>query len=159
MKIYFITSNRHKLSEARTKLEPEGITVDQLKINYPEIQADTNEEIMEFGIEWINANYIAEIDRPFIIEDSGLFVHALSNFPGVYSKFIYFTIGPQGILELLSDRTKISDRGAHFEACIAYFSPELRSAGEPPLIFKCECQGTITPEIRGTNGFGFRSNV
>ena len=53
--------------------------------------------------------------RDFVIDDSGLFVHALKGFPGVYSSYALRTIGLDGVLRLLDGA---DDRSAHFECCI-----------------------------------------
>jgi XTP/dITP diphosphohydrolase len=155
MKLYFITSNAHKYTEAGNKLKSHGIETDQLKLNYPEIQADTNEEIMSFGIKWIIEHYLSKIDRPFFIEDAGLFVHSLNNFPGVYSKYVYITIGLEGILDLLSNKLSEEDRAAHFKACIGYFDPTNSDNDNQPTILKGICNGVISHEIRGSRGFGY----
>jgi len=155
MKLYFITSNTHKFSEAIKKLEPDGIEIEQLKLDYPEIQADTNEDIMSYGMEWIIEYYGDKIDQPFIIEDAGLFVHSLNNFPGVYSKFVYKTIGPQGILDLLAMKNNDEDRVAHFEACLGYYDPTDPDSNKKPKILKGICNGIIATKVRGTRGFGY----
>lgn len=155
MNLYFITSNTHKFAEASKKLEPSGIEIEQLKLDYPEIQADTNEDIMSYGIEWIIEYYGSKINHPFIIEDAGLFVHSLNNFPGVYSKYVYKTIGPQGILDLLSEKRNDEDRVAHFEACLGYFDPSDSVQDNKPKIMKGICNGILSTTIRGSRGFGY----
>lgn len=155
MNINFITSNSHKLAEAQAKFEPEGIIIEHLEIEYPEIQADTNEEIMKYGINWIVENHITKTSKPFFIEDSGLFVHALNGFPGVYSKYVFKTLGPAGIVQLLSNNIELATRTAHFGACIGYFDPQQSNDVQQPLIFIGKCKGTISTELRGAHGFGF----
>ena len=144
-KIYFVTSNPRKLSEAKKYLSPLDIEVEQLKIPYPEIQGSNLEEVALFGINWIlNEN---ELEGAVMIEDAGLFVHSLSDFPGVYSKFVFSTIGCEGVLRLLEGR---EDRDAHFEAAVAYCEK-----GGQPLMFKGRVDGEIANQPRGENGFGY----
>jgi XTP/dITP diphosphohydrolase len=90
-----------KLKEAQKLLGPLGFEVEQLEIPYPEIQGPDLEEVVTFGINWILKEH--ELEGALIIEDSGLFVHALSDFPGVYSKFVFTTIGCKGVLQLLKE--------------------------------------------------------
>ncbi len=155
MNIYFITSNKHKLAEAHAKFSTANIIIEHLELDYHELQADTNEEIMKFGVKWIIDTHRSDIDKPFFIEDSGLFVHALNGFPGVYSKYIFKTIGPQGIIELMLNNTELEARVAHFEACIGYFDPQKANETDQLLVFKGKCEGTLATELRGMQGFGF----
>ena len=50
-KIYFITGNKGKYIEAKNKLS--NIEVLQNNLGYPEIQAETLEEVAEFGVKYI----------------------------------------------------------------------------------------------------------
>jgi XTP/dITP diphosphohydrolase len=134
-----------KLKEAQKLLGPLGFEVEQLEIPYPEIQGPDLEEVVTFGINWILKEH--ELEGALIIEDSGLFVHALSDFPGVYSKFVFTTIGCKGVLQLLKE---YEDRSAHFEAVIAYCEK-----GGEPLIFKGIVDGGISNEPKGEHGFGY----
>ncbi|NPA47034.1 MAG: XTP/dITP diphosphatase [Thermococci archaeon] len=141
MEITFITSNAGKVREAANYLEPLGVRVVQRHVPYPEIQADTLEEVARYGVEWLSRR----IDGNFFIEDSGLFINALSGFPGVYSAYVYRTVGLKGVLKLMEDS---DDRRASFRSVIAYWDGE-------PHVFKGEVRGEITRELRGSGGFGF----
>ena len=143
--IKFATSNLGKLSEAQKLLSNLGFEVVQLDRPYPEIQGPDLEEVATFGIKWILKE--KEIEDAVMIEDSGLFVHGLSDFPGVYSKFVFTSIGCEGILKLLEEK---DDRSAHFEAVIAYCEK-----GGEPHIFKGRVDGEIAYEPKGENGFGY----
>lgn len=170
MQIGFITSNKGKLHELARGLKTSAIDAEviQLSIDYPELQADTIEQVARFGLNWIFDNKnnpdlkmnFEAVDL-IILEDSGLFVHALNNFPGVYSKYVYNTIGHHGVLELVNARAKRdAERKAHFESCIAMLEiskeDELTTTESPQIhIFKGECDGQIVAEPRGDSGFGF----
>ena len=52
-KIYFVTSNKGKLVEAQKKFLEIDIDVVQKNIGYPEIQADSLEEVAFFGVEHV----------------------------------------------------------------------------------------------------------
>ena len=175
LSIGFITSNTGKLLELQTKLIPIGYDIIQLQIEYPEMQTDTIDEVSKFGLEWIidqhdrgNIDIIIQKeikDLDFlIVEDSGLFVHALNNFPGVYSKFVFKSIGYSGILKLLLD---VNDRSAHFESCFGLIKLENSSLTKEKkkvinntqtndiTLFKGIVEGEIVNEPRGENGFGY----
>ncbi|CAB50597.1 XTP/dITP diphosphatase [Pyrococcus abyssi] len=141
MKLFFITSNPGKVREAAKFFEPLKIEVIQLKREYPEIQADSLEEVVKFGIEWLKK----EIDSPFFIEDSGLFIESLNGFPGVYSSYVYKTIGLDGILKLMEG---IEDRKAYFKSVIGYYDGDVH-------IFSGVTWGRIANEKRGEGGFGY----
>ncbi len=141
MRIAFITSNPGKVEEARRYFEPLGVEVYQLRFPYPEIQADTLEEVAEYGAKWLSER----IDGPFFLDDSGLFINALKGFPGVYSAYVYKTLGIDGILKLLEG---VDDRSAYFKSVVAYWDGELH-------LFKGRVDGEIILEKRGGMGFGF----
>ena len=144
-KIYFITSNPGKQIEAEKRLSKVNIDVIQKNIGYPEVQADTLEEVVEYGAK----NVREKINDTFILEDAGLFIKHLNGFPGVYSSYVFHTIGCKGILELLGDK-HVKDRKAVFRSVIAYKKPE-----NPSMIFIGECHGKISNRELGKHGFGY----
>lgn len=107
------------------------------------MQAETLEETIVPGLEWLMERY----DRPLFIDDSGLFVEALKGFPGVYSSYVFKTVGCEGILRLMEG---VEDRRARFECCIGYMAP-----GGEPLMVKGVAQGSISCQMAGTGGFGY----
>jgi XTP/dITP diphosphohydrolase len=141
--IYFITGNKGKVKEATEKLRPLGFSVLQKDLGYPEVQADSLEEVAAWGASHVQERF----DEPFILEDAGLFIESLQGFPGVYSKYVFFTIGLDGILRLLED---VQNRNAVFRSVYAYCEP-----GRKPVIFIGECNGVISKKKQGTQGFGY----
>jgi XTP/dITP diphosphohydrolase len=166
MRLGFITSNDGKLHELQTHLAPFGFEVTRVPVEYPEIQVESIEEVARFGLNWIidHRTELAQKHEGFgvldflMLEDSGIFVHALNDFPGVYSKFVFKTVGYHSIIELLTSKV---DRSAHFESCIALIrftrGTDPTAGGEKPEIhlFKGTCSGTISDEPRGEHGFGY----
>ncbi|UCF08751.1 MAG: XTP/dITP diphosphatase [Thermoplasmata archaeon] len=143
--ISFATTNKGKMLEAEKLLSQLGYQVRQLKISYPEIQASSLQEVATFGIHWIYSE--AEVVGAVMLEDAGLFIHALNDFPGPFSKFIFETIGLEGTLKLMEGK---KDRSAHFESCFAY-----AEKGSEPKVFKGRVDGTLASEPRGEHGFGY----
>jgi len=141
VEIVFITSNKGKVEEAQKYFIPLGIKIIQQKIEYPEIQAGELEEVVKFGIKWLKD----KLDKPFFIDDSGLFINALNGFPGVYSKYVFKTLGNEGILKLMNG---VENRRACFKSVIGYYDGEIH-------IFKGVVDGTIAHKKRGNLGFGF----
>ncbi len=132
----FVTSNPHKFEEARAILKSYGIGIEWVKMNYPEIQADTLEEIVIHSISWLEK----KIEGNFFVEDAGLFIHSLRGFPGPYSSYVYRTIGNEGILRLMEG---IKDRRAVFKSTVGL------SMEGGKYTFKGETKGFISNSIRG----------
>lgn len=141
--IYFITTNKGKFREAKAELNRISIDVKQIDIEYPEIQADTHEEVAVFGLEWLRR----KMKKTLMIDDSGLFIDALNGFPGVYSSYVFKTIGYNGILKTMEGER---NRSARFESCIAYMEPK-----NAPVFFKGVCKGKISDKPKGRGGFGY----
>lgn len=143
MEIVFATQNKGKFEEAREKLSKIGVKLFQYDRGYPEIQADDLIDVALYG-----ARYLArKIDKPFFLEDAGLFIRSLSNFPGVYSAYVFKRIGCKGILKLMEDK---KDRYAEFRSVIVY-----KEKGKRTKIFIGKCEGEIAFEEKGNRGFGF----
>jgi len=145
MRIEFITSNEGKFNEVRAALKNAGHDVVWTRHTYPEIQTALLEEVVEAGLEWVQRKM--EPSGPFMIEDSGLFIDALGGFPGVFSAYVFKTIGNAGILKLMDGEKK---RGAAFESRIGFHSERTG-----PHIFRGSCRGTITSGPHGKMGFGY----
>jgi XTP/dITP diphosphohydrolase len=141
--VCFITGNKGKVLEATQKLSSLGVRVVQKDLGYPEVQADSLEEVAAFGVSYVQKTFHSS----FMLEDAGLFIDILQGFPGVYSKYVFLTLGLDGILRLLQTA---ANRKAVFRSVYAYSEP-----GEKPLIVLGECHGMIAVEKRGTHGFGY----
>jgi XTP/dITP diphosphohydrolase len=144
--LYFITSNNGKVHEATEKLKPFNYKIIQKDYGYPEIQTETLEEVARFGVKHFHQK---KIDHPFILEDAGIFIDALKGFPGVYSSYVYFTLGLDGILRLMKDVTN-EKRTAQFKSVFAYGTTQ----GDIQL-FVGTCEGNITKKKQGSKGFGY----
>jgi XTP/dITP diphosphohydrolase len=81
------------------------------------------------------------------VEDSGIFIKALSGFPGPYSSFVYETIGLRGILDMLR---RHSDRRAYFQCTVAF-----GSSGLDAHLFTGKVAGKISRRVVGIKGFGY----
>jgi len=141
--LLFITRNEGKVRELEELGRAHDIVIKQVGYDYPEVQADTLEEVARWG-----ALHAIEIfKRTFIIEDSGLFVESLDGFPGPYSAYVYKTLGNKGILKLMS---RIKNRRAIFKSVIALCEPS-----HEPVIFTGSVEGEIAKKAMGKEGFGF----
>ena len=143
MKVLFATGNPGKLREVQAIFAPLGFDIEQLVDEYPEIQADTLEEVVSEGLKWLWERH----KIPIIIDDSGLFIEALAGFPGVYSAYVFKTLGCKGILKQMED---LDNRRAEFRCCAGYVD-----ANGHIILKTGNSQGSIIHEMRGSGGFGY----
>lgn len=141
--IFFATSNIHKFNEARPSLAEFKIATAMLRVKAVEIQDNDIENIAVASA----LDAVKRCRLPIIVEDAGLFIEALKNFPGPYSSYVFQTIGTAGILKLMKD---IDNRDAYFHSVVAFCRPK-----EKPITFHGRIEGTIVHEERGKRGFGF----
>lgn len=145
--VFFATGNINKFNEARSILSPYGISVGMLRMKGDEKQSDSLKEIAEASAR----NAYNNTKLPIFVEDAGLFIDALSGFPGPYAAYVYKTIQNSGILKLMEN---IADRHAKFLSVIAYCDQTLCE----PECFWGESEGEITQTERkpkGKTSFGF----
>lgn len=143
--ITFITGNDHKVEEAENIFQKFNIELEHIDLGYTEPQG-TLEDVAKTG-----AKYAArKLNKPVIVEDAGLFIKALSWFPGTYSSYVQDTIGNHGILKLMDDIKNTEDRYAEFRSVIGYCAPNIE-----PKIFLGKVQGEIAFEEKGNLGFAF----
>jgi XTP/dITP diphosphohydrolase len=148
--VLFITTNPHKVKEIQDLAESESgnITIVHRNYEYPELQLGELEEVARESAKYIQEK--VAIQKPFFIEDSGLFIHALHGFPGPFSAFVFKKIGNEGILKLMVDKPD-EKRRATFKTAVAFCEPHR----EEPIIFVGTVEGNIVDEVRGRGGFGF----
>lgn len=147
----FLTGNPGKLSEAQELLGSLGVEVQSFRIEgeQPDIIEPQSESLTTVALAKIaqGVELLAAEDRlheMLLVEDSGLFIDALPDFPGVYSSFVFKSIGCEGILNLLED-----NRDARFMTAAALWT------GEAVEVFIGVCEGEISKEIHGEDGFGY----
>lgn len=156
-KVVLATANQGKVKEMSDVLNDFGFEViaqTELGIESPE---ETGLTFVENAI--LKARYAAKMSGlPAIADDSGLVVKALSGAPGLYSARYAGSNADDGQnrQKLLRDLAHIptEQRQAKFVSCIVF----LQHATDPsPIIAEGECQGVITFEEKGENGFGYDS--
>lgn len=143
MRLTFVTGNKGKLHEATEALAPLGIEVVGSDLRPVEVQADSLHEVSRAKCEVL----VGRLPPPFIVDDGGLFVPALNDFPGVYSAHALRTLGVPGLLKLMDG---VADRRARFEAVISFFG------GDDIKMLHGRCDGTLATAPRAAgHGFGF----
>ena len=140
---FFVSSNVHKFFEAKDVLSQYRIGIAKLKVNVVEIQDSSIINIAIFSV----LDAVKNSGLPVFVEDAGLFIEELGGFPGPYSKYVFKTIGLDGILKLMKG---IKNRKAYFISVIAFSSPE-----ESSKYFIGKVRGKISINTRGDLGFGY----
>ena len=143
MKVTFVTGNWAKIMSARQILEPLGFKVEQQKLDVPELQNDSIEEIAKYSAKWASEKLKCDVLK----NDSGLCIDALKGFPGPYTHYADDTLGEDGILKLLDG---IENRKAHFVEALAYCK-----YGEEPVVFTSITNGTIAKKKEGKYGWSW----
>ncbi|MFH1125929.1 MAG: XTP/dITP diphosphatase [Candidatus Altiarchaeota archaeon] len=142
MEVLFATSNRHKVSEANRIGRKFGVKFRRVDVPYSEIRNNSVSKVALAGIKYV----YPKVKKPVVVEDSGLFINALNGFPGPYSRYVFDTIGVQGILDLMRGR---KERSAFFVSSIGF------SDGKCEKVFEGVVNGKISNSSRGSSGFGF----
>ena len=134
-KIYFLSSNKEKIKEVKLHLKKFGIDVIGKWVRISENEFETQEQIAKEK----SVQAAKMIKKPAIVEDTGLYLQAFPNFPGVHAKFVVNGIGLGGVLKLLEGKS----RKAYFKTVVSYCEP-----GRKPKIFTGICRGRIAESIR-----------
>ncbi len=143
MNVTYVTGNWAKILSARQVLEPLGFEVNQVKMDVPELQNDSIEEVAKYSAKWASEQLKCSV----IKNDSGLCVDALNNFPGPYTHYVDDTLGEDGILKLLDG---VENRKAHFIEVLAYCE-----YGKEPVTFISITKGVIAKEKSGQYGWSW----
>jgi len=134
------SSNPGKFREVSAILAPYGIPVTWTRRVLPEPQTDSLATVVDAKLAALPSD-----GHCYLVEDSGLFIDGLGGFPGVYSAFVYRTLGLEGILRALGG----SPRSATFRA-VAGVRWGRRTWTAPGSV-----GGRIAGAVRGTGGFGY----
>jgi non-canonical purine NTP pyrophosphatase (RdgB/HAM1 family) len=138
--VVFVTSRPEKAEEARRL----GFVVERLELELPERQALDPSDVVEHKAR----EAFSRLERPVLVEDSGLAVRAWGGFPGALVKWLEKSAGIPAIPRMLS---AWEDRRATACCVVGYFD------GASLVTGRGECEGTIVFEPRGEDGFGWDS--
>jgi XTP/dITP diphosphohydrolase len=146
------TRNKGKTKEIKALLKDFPVNIKNLDdfgpIPHLEEDGDTFDENA-----YKKASFAARIlGLPALADDSGLIVEALDGAPGIHSARYAGenATDEQRYLKLLEDMKGKSNRKAAFECVISIAVPT-----GPALTYEARCEGLITTEPAGSNGFGY----
>jgi len=146
------TRNKGKTKEIKALLKDFPVNIKNLDdfgpIPHSEEDGDSFDENA-----YKKASFAARIlGLPALADDSGLIVEALDGAPGIHSARYAGenATDEQRYLKLLDDMKGKSNRRAAFECVISIAMPT-----GPALTYEARCEGLITTEPAGSNGFGY----
>lgn len=135
--IILVTSNPQKAKEIQAAVKPFDIRIKRRAFDIPEIQADSLEAVIRHKVEYA----YDLVKKPVIVDDAGMFFVGYKHFPGVYSRFMFMSLGFEGLFKLIHQH-----QPAYFASFIAYKG----SVKDTPHLFSGRCTGKLTKHIRGT---------
>ncbi len=139
--MYFVTGNQNKLREAQGIL---GKRIEAKPCDLIEIQSMSVEEVSRSKVE--QARKLFGTGQAFFIEDTGLFIDNAGGFPGALVKFMYESIGSEGMCKFAN-----SSKG-YAETVIGYCDEHGQTH-----FFSGKKRGCFVPEPQGGQGFGWDS--
>ncbi len=133
-----VSGNPGKAKEARRIV---GAHLETVAVDLPEIQSLDLEEVLRAKAEeaW------RRLERPLIVDETGLELGALGGFPGPLIKWMLEAVGAQGIARTTHT---LGDDCVTARCALMYFDGTTHHTGEGSV------QGTIVPP-RGDGGFGW----
>src|SRR5215813_12196634 len=134
----FVTSRQEKAEEAKRL----GFDLECVSLDLPEIQGIEPGEIVEAKAR----EAYSLLQRPLIVEDSGLAIRAWGVFPDALVKWLEKSAGLETLARMLDG---FEDRGAIAICAIALFD------GSRLVTARGELAGRIASRPRGSGGFGW----
>lgn len=137
-----ITGNEQKILEFQAALKGTGIRFEVLRAEKPELRSDDPCEIVKVAAK----TFSERLKKAVVVEDSGLFIEALKDFPGTCTKYVYERIGNKGILQLMKS---VKNRRCWYKSAVGYCEP-----GKEPMCFLGSEEGRIAEKEKGRGGWG-----
>ena len=130
--ILVVTSNEDKFKEISLVLNKQKIKTKRIDLDFPEYGENIQEVAKNKAKEAFK-----RVKKPLLVEDTAIFFNAYKDFPGIYAKRIYKSLGLIGLIKLLENKS----RKAYFQTVICYFD------GKRTKTFSGKLHGTIVKEI------------
>lgn len=133
----FISGNKYKLAEAKSILDPLGFETIPVSLKIEEIQTKDIPSLVNDKC----VKAFQKVGRPLFVEHTGLFMDALSGFPGGLTEAFWETVGADRFCELFGG-TALSA-----QTVVGYCD------GKRIHQFLGEISGTVASEPRGDKAF------
>ncbi|MEK7487861.1 MAG: non-canonical purine NTP pyrophosphatase [Patescibacteria group bacterium] len=129
--VIFVTGNKYKFQVAQKATRGGAIKLIQKKLETPEIQAESVEDIAAFSAMWA----ADVLKKPVVVSDAGCHIDALNGFPGPFIKYIDAWLTPRDLLNTMKGK---KNRKVVWKDCLAYCEP-----GKKPKALTCYFKGTL----------------
>lgn len=151
MKIILATNNEHKRSEFANYFKKYNIDVFSLKDVGIEVDPEENGKTFKENA-FIKAKAVSEYTDDIIIaDDSGLEIHALDGFPGIYSsRFMENRPYAEKFIEINKMLSDKKDKSANFNCTLCVLNLK-----KEPVYFEGKVEGLILDKSFGKDGFGY----
>jgi len=128
----FVTHSQNKLAEAERFL---GRKLQHYGLDLPELQLMDVEEVAVHKVKYAHA----VLQRPVLVDDTGLYIDAWNGLPGALVKWFMQRTGDRGLCEMMRG---FEERTARAKTVLATFNDTLN-------IYVGTLEGTIAPEPIG----------
>lgn len=144
--ILFATGNKGKIEEATPLFKEEGLELEQVDVDVPEIDAIDVGEVAEQKVR-DSFNKAVEQglikgDEMMIVDDTGFYVEGLDGFPGASAAFFAKTAGVEKLLPMMDGE---KERSAYFKTAVAVYFPE----EDRVKTFNGKMKGKVPEEKKG----------
>lgn len=152
MKIVLATSNKDKINEIKKLIPKEYTVLTTADLGIENFEVEEDGETLEENAHKKAKTLFDMVKLPTLADDTGLFVKALDNRPGVKAhryagKDPTYKENRDKMLEELKDK---KDRSAYFATCVCYIDGE-----GSDHYFEGKIDGQITKEELGDYDFGY----
>ncbi|MGD2072456.1 MAG: RdgB/HAM1 family non-canonical purine NTP pyrophosphatase [Candidatus Thorarchaeota archaeon] len=137
-----VTQNRYKIAELQPLFQNFKVTFETTDIEKYEIRSN---DVSRVALEAASQAHMT-LEKPVVVDDTGLYIKALNGFPGAYAAYVLHTIGKEGILRLMHGVVK---RDAIFRTAVSFVDVSQAK------IFVGEMEGKIAETAAGEEGFGY----
>jgi len=111
-KISYITGNQSKFEEAKEILKNVNLLLAKKDLKIEEIKSTEQEKVIISKAR----DAFKKIKAPLIVDDVGIYFEEYNKFPGTFTRFLFESIGFEGIEKLLEKK----NRNAYFKILLCY---------------------------------------
>lgn len=142
MRVSFATTNPIKVDSVVRVLQGRGIEVEVVKLDVPEIQAET---ALLVAAEKAREAF-RQLAAPVLVNDFAIHFDALGGFPGTFVKQATRQLGLEGYFRLLKTEAGHLSHDCTMMTALAYMDAQL----DKPRVFVRATPGLISPEAYRT---------
>jgi XTP/dITP diphosphohydrolase len=138
--LIYVTGNSVKFDVALKTFANTGINLLQMKLETPEIQSKSVQEVAMYSARWASK----QLNKPVIVTDAGFYIEALKGFPGPFIKYVNEWLSADDFVNLVKDKNNSS---IIIQDCLAYCHPN-----SEPLAFTGTYRGRIATRPSSSEG-------